>query len=186
MSCANIVSNMTEAVFQPTAARRRASSQARLRRRHAAERRFRAYGLIAIIAAGAILALLLGNIVMTGSSAFFQTFIKLDVTFDAELIDPDGTRDPRVLRGANYRAATKTDYKLVAMCGDGKLDACVMRSLGAGDLAFPRQSTAAASELQGADLKATKVVWSDASQIVAAVRKRRLEIRDAAAKSSAK
>jgi len=95
---------MTEAVYQPTAASKRASSEARLRRRHAAERRFRAYGLAAIVAAGATLALLLGNIVLTGSSAFFQTFIKLEVRFDAELIDPDGTRDPQALRNANYRA----------------------------------------------------------------------------------
>jgi len=95
---------MTEAVYQRTTAQRRASSEARLRRRHAAERRFRAYGLIAIITAGAILALLLGNITLTGASAFSQTFIKLEVTFDETLIDPDGTRDRSVLRGANYRA----------------------------------------------------------------------------------
>jgi len=59
---------MTEAVYQRTTAQIRASSEARLRRRHAAERRFRAYGLIAIITAGAILALLLGNIMLTGQA----------------------------------------------------------------------------------------------------------------------
>ncbi len=95
---------MTDAVYQRSPSAKSASSEARLKRRHAAERRFRAYGLIAILTAAGILVLLLSNIVYTGSSAFFQTFIRLDVTFDAQVIDPEGTRDPSTLRGANYRA----------------------------------------------------------------------------------
>jgi len=59
--------------------------QARLRRRHAAERRFRWMGLAAIAAAMASLALLLGSIVANGWPAFRATEIRLDVAFDAEV-----------------------------------------------------------------------------------------------------
>ena len=78
-------------------------SQARLDRRRRAERRFRWYGLFAVVAALAMLGVLLASIVGKGYSAFVTTRIALDVTFDAGLIDPQGTRDPDAIRGANYR-----------------------------------------------------------------------------------
>ena len=86
---------------------RRGSSPQRLRRRHGAERRFRAYGITALIIAAVILAALLGTIANRGASAFFQTQIALDITFDPALIDPEGTRDPGTLRAANYQALVK-------------------------------------------------------------------------------
>ncbi|MFT6508869.1 MAG: phosphate transport system permease protein [Parvibaculaceae bacterium] len=55
----------------------------RTRLRYAAERRFRLYGLAAIGAAVLILATLVTSIGITGLPAFFQTYIKLDVTVDA-------------------------------------------------------------------------------------------------------
>ncbi len=61
------------------------------------------YGIAAIFAALAMLAVLLGSIVSTGSSAFTQTEMALDIHLDAALIDPDGTRDPAILAKANYR-----------------------------------------------------------------------------------
>jgi phosphate transport system permease protein len=62
---------------------------ARLKRRHAAERRFRAMGLIAIILALGFLGILLATIVTNGASAFRQTRIAVDVAVDAALIGPD-------------------------------------------------------------------------------------------------
>jgi phosphate transport system permease protein len=76
--------------------------QARLRKRYAAERRFKLIGLLAVLSALALLALLLSTIVAQGWSAFAQTTIRLDITFDQHTIDPDGTRDPEVLQRANY------------------------------------------------------------------------------------
>ena len=49
-----------------------------------------------------LLALLLSTIVAQGWSAFAQTVIRLDITFDQETIDPDGSRDPAALGRANY------------------------------------------------------------------------------------
>lgn len=83
------------------------AAEARLKRRYAAERRFRAYGLLAILAAIGMLGLLLTTIVAKGYSAFVQTEIALDIHFDADMIDPQGTRDPAVLREANYQALAK-------------------------------------------------------------------------------
>ncbi|TFG94735.1 MAG: phosphate ABC transporter permease PstA [Myxococcales bacterium] len=64
--------------------------RARLRRRHAAERRFRWLGLAAVGVAMLALATLLGNIIGNGSSAFVRTQIALDVHFDPAQIGPLG------------------------------------------------------------------------------------------------
>lgn len=82
-------------------------SRARIRRRYAAERRFRCYGLIAICVAIAMLALLLGTIVAKGYSAFWQTHIAIDVPLDREKIDPAGTGDPQIIGGADFRAISR-------------------------------------------------------------------------------
>ena len=82
-----------------------------LKRRYAAERRFRAYGMAAIGAALLVLALLFGTIAANGLSAFRQTAIRIDVTLDAEKIDPDGNRDPAVLSRADYEGLVKVSLR---------------------------------------------------------------------------
>ncbi len=82
-------------------------SRARINRRYAAEKRFRLYGLIAIGAAMLMLAILLSTIVAKGYSAFLQTHIALDVTFDQSVIDPEGTRNPQTLARADYRGISR-------------------------------------------------------------------------------
>ncbi len=73
-----------------------------MRRRNAAEKRFRLYGAAAIaLAIGALLWLLI-SIFLTGYSAFVQTRVKLDIHFDSAVIDPAGSGDARVLQEANY------------------------------------------------------------------------------------
>ena len=95
---------MTDLVQQaaaPRSDRHGAAFEARLRRRHAAERRFRLAGLAAVAVAASILVLLLGSIAGKGWTAFQQTRIELEIHFDAAEIDPQGTRDPAVLAQAN-------------------------------------------------------------------------------------
>ena len=72
---------------------------ARTRRRNAAEKRFRAYGLTAIALACAMLAVLVFTIVRDGSSAFRQTYLSIPVALDAQILDPDGNRDPAEMAG---------------------------------------------------------------------------------------
>ena len=67
----------------------RGFSERRLRRRYAAERRFRLTGLLAILAAVAMLGLLLVSIVAKGYSAFLQSELAVEVFYDPEVIDPE-------------------------------------------------------------------------------------------------
>jgi len=99
---------MTEALTLHVPVRRPDLSEARLRRRYAAERRFRLYGLAAIALAVLMLGLLLGSIVAKGYSAFVQTEIGLDIHFDPAVIDPAGTRDPAALAAADYARLVRT------------------------------------------------------------------------------
>ncbi|MEQ9519426.1 MAG: phosphate ABC transporter permease PstA [Parvibaculum sp.] len=80
---------------------------ARLKQRYAAERRFRAYGLAAILLAIAVLLVLLVSIVRQGTPAFFQTYILVDVYLDPSVIDPRGEADPTVLARADYQGLIK-------------------------------------------------------------------------------
>lgn len=75
-----------------------------IKKRYAAEARFKMYGRIAIFFGLAFLAIMLGSIVTKGYTAFWQTNITLPVTYDAALLDPQGKRgvDPSVLIKANY------------------------------------------------------------------------------------
>tara|TARA_R110002110_G_scaffold415612_6_gene652044 strand:- start:64416 stop:65720 length:1305 start_codon:yes stop_codon:yes gene_type:complete len=94
---------MTELTTDRPITRKPDFSAAHLRKRHRAEARFKLYGIAAICVALTMLAVLLGSIIATGSSAFTQTEIALDVTLDPAQIDPNGTRDPEVLAKGNYR-----------------------------------------------------------------------------------
>ncbi|GAB5438583.1 phosphate ABC transporter permease PstA [Falsiruegeria mediterranea] len=70
----------------------------RTRRRNAAEARFRGYGVAAIVVAIMALVGLVSSILYNGSSAFFQTFITLEVYLDPAKLDKKGTGDPEEIR----------------------------------------------------------------------------------------
>jgi phosphate transport system permease protein len=76
-------------------------------RRYAAERRFRMYGIAAILFGLVFLALLFGSIVSTGYTAFVQSSLKLDVYLDRTVIDPNGQRDHTALMTADYTLLAK-------------------------------------------------------------------------------
>ena len=79
----------------------------RLARRRAAERRFRAYGIIAITLAIAALATLFVSIAGNGYTAFQQTFIEIEVTYDPEALGIGEDRDTAALSAANYSGLVK-------------------------------------------------------------------------------
>ncbi len=98
---------MTES---PGAARRAPDpvrTERRLRRRYAAERRFRLYGALAIAVAVAALATLLGSIASRGYTAFRQHALRMEIRLDAAQLDPDGSRDPGILGQADYAALVR-------------------------------------------------------------------------------
>jgi phosphate transport system permease protein len=75
-----------------------------LKRRYAAERRFRLYGILAIVFAVFSLLGLFVDVISKGFPAFRQTMIRLDITLYPQDIDPDGKRDRETLSSANYQA----------------------------------------------------------------------------------
>ena len=90
---------------RPTEASAAVSSS--LRRRYAAEARFKMYGIAAIAVAVLALLILFVNIVGKAIPAFTETMLKLDVTLYPQDIDPDGTHDPDVIGRANYGGIIK-------------------------------------------------------------------------------
>ena len=79
-----------------------------LKRRYAAERRFRVYGMAAIGAALLALAVLLTSIVTPGIGALWAHELTLEVHLDEARIDPQGGRDQETLRRANYNGLLQT------------------------------------------------------------------------------
>ncbi|MGE0030194.1 MAG: phosphate ABC transporter permease PstA [Steroidobacteraceae bacterium] len=82
-----------------------------LRRRYRAERRFKAYGLAAAISGLVFVAFLFLSIISTGYTAFVQTYIRIDIRFDPELIDPEGTRNEDTLFAADYSGVLKQSVR---------------------------------------------------------------------------
>ncbi|HHW33775.1 MAG TPA: phosphate ABC transporter permease PstA [Paracoccus solventivorans] len=70
----------------------------RTARRRAAEARFRAYGMGAVLVGVAALLLLLGSVLSSGLGAFWQTRIHIPVMLAEAALDPSGTRDPAEMR----------------------------------------------------------------------------------------
>ncbi|MGH8558383.1 MAG: phosphate ABC transporter permease PstA [Methylococcales bacterium] len=81
--------------------------RAGLAKRQAAEKRFRFFGIAAIIFSLIFLLCLLISIVGKGYTAFQQTSIALDVYFDPRLIDPEGERKPDAIAAGDFGALVK-------------------------------------------------------------------------------
>ena len=88
---------MTDMSMSPAAAPRRNGSllelDANTKRRNAAEKRFRIYGMIAVGLAVLALVFLLTSIVRNGAGAFMQTYITLDIELLEDKLDKNGNRD---------------------------------------------------------------------------------------------
>jgi len=80
-------------------------SVARRRRRHAAERRLKYYGLGAIVIAIGLLAVLIVSLIVNGYHSFVQTMVTLDVTVSREYVEPTNVRE------GNYRLVVRDSMK---------------------------------------------------------------------------
>jgi len=78
------------------------ATRRRLRRRYAAERRFRLYGALAIAVALLALSALLIGIVTRGYSAFTAYSLHLEIDIDPQVVDPSGTREATALVQGDY------------------------------------------------------------------------------------
>jgi phosphate transport system permease protein len=82
-----------------------------LPKRYRSESIFRAFGLAAIIVGMAFVVILFANIIGKGYPAFLQSYIKLPVYFDEQVIDPSGERDPEVMARADYQGLIKQSLR---------------------------------------------------------------------------
>jgi phosphate transport system permease protein len=76
-----------------------------LQRRYRAERRFKTYGITAIVISLGFLAFLFVAIGVNGYSAFWQTYIKLDIHFDREALQQEA------LATADYQSLVKSSLR---------------------------------------------------------------------------
>ncbi|HEV7715963.1 MAG TPA: phosphate ABC transporter permease PstA [Steroidobacteraceae bacterium] len=82
-----------------------------LRRRYWAERRFRAYGLLAVLFGIVFVLFLFASIFIKGASTFRQSYVRLDVFYDPAIIDAAGTRKPGDIAAADYQAIVRAALK---------------------------------------------------------------------------
>ncbi|MGF1630541.1 MAG: phosphate ABC transporter permease PstA [Kiloniellaceae bacterium] len=76
-----------------------------VRRRHAADRRMRLYGLGAIGLAIGLLGVLLGSLILSGYSAFVQTKVPLQIYVDPAAVEPEN------IGGGNYRKLVRDAFQ---------------------------------------------------------------------------
>lgn len=79
-----------------------------LAKRYRAEKRFRAYGVAAILFGMACLVILFTDIVSKGHSAFLQSYVYLEITYSAEDLEIDNINNPQQVAMADYSALVKT------------------------------------------------------------------------------
>lgn len=96
---------MNSSNFSTNGASRRTIEVVRqsLKRRYRAERRFRRYGICAVTLSLIFLALLFANMILNGYTALSQTYIRLDVFYDATVLHRDALASAdygRLVKGA--------------------------------------------------------------------------------------
>lgn len=79
-----------------------------LAKRYRAEKRFKAYGVAAILFGLACLVILFTDIIGKGHSAFLQTYVYVEVNYDADALDISNVNDPQQLAIADYSVIVKS------------------------------------------------------------------------------
>ncbi len=110
-----------------------------LGRRHAAERRFRWYGLIAISLGLAFVVLMFANIIGKGYPAFWQTYVQVPIKFDPTVLDPDGKRDPKAIENADYAALVRAGMRQLFPAVQGRLELRALSGLTSSDATYELQ-----------------------------------------------
>jgi phosphate transport system permease protein len=128
-----------------------------LTRRYRAERRFRFYGLSAIIVSLLFLSLLFFSIVGKGYSAFQQTFVQLDVFFDPGILHQDA------LASADYQGLIKQSLRKMFPDVTGRRDKGMLYGLISSGASFQLRDIA----LEHPDvIGETQAVWVPADDDV--------------------
>ncbi len=100
---------MTDApIARHTGLHTTAGARAKLAARYRSEAIFKGFGIGALLVAGLFLAVFLSTIVREGFPAFFQNYLALEIDLRQDEIDPQNTRDPKVIGAADFDAVVRT------------------------------------------------------------------------------
>jgi len=113
--------------------RRRAQVRRSLRRRNAAELRFRRLGLASVLAAMAFVVILFGNILSRGLPAFWQYTLDAEVHFDPEVIRvPERPQQAAGQSDADFRAESLAWQRRLALVNWNRLISATVLAADAG------------------------------------------------------
>jgi phosphate transport system permease protein len=93
-----------------------------LEKRYRSEKRFRLYGIVSISFALLCLVVLFTDIIGKGHSAFFQTYIQLDVHLDAEVLEISDLSSADQIKQANYQKALRESLRSIFPDVSGRSD----------------------------------------------------------------
>lgn len=148
---------------QTRAAASTARAKALLRKRYAAEKRFRFFCLAAVVFGLTALVLLFTDILSKGATAFLQTQIRLPIHFDPQVIAPDGNRGEEALSQADYGALVKEAIRSRFPEVEGRRERRALQELVSDGGTYElRDRVLADSSLIGK----TETIWLDASDVV--------------------
>ena len=85
--------------------------RAHIKKRYRAERRFKAYGIAAVSFGLLCVVLLFTDIISKGLGAFRQTYVQLEMTYDAEQLGISNASDEKAVRGANFDGLVKKNLR---------------------------------------------------------------------------
>lgn len=151
------------APLQPVPKERSSSqaAKARLAARHRAERRFKFYGLAAIVAAGGFLCAIVADIVVKARPAFTKSQIALDVPVTSDLVDPAAVKNGDF--DGVLRTALRSHFPTVTSRSGRKALDAVLSSAAADAL---RAQVIANPALVGTTVKVNALMSSDADLFV--------------------
>lgn len=139
-----------------------ARAKALLKKRYAAEKRFRFFCMAAVVFGLTALVLLFTDIVSKGYSAFLQTQVRLAVHFDPQVIAPDGNRDEATLSQADYAALVKEAMRARFPGAEGRKARRDLQELVSDGASYElRDQVLADPSLIGK----TQTLWLDASDV---------------------
>ncbi len=131
-----------------------------LRSRYRAETRFRLYGMAAVSIGMAFLAILFVTIIGKGWSAFRQSYVQLEVFYEREPLDIDGTGSAESLAQGDYAALIKAALRKVFPDVEGRANLRELYGLVSSSAAFDLQKRVREDP---AKLGTTEKIWVLAS-----------------------
>ncbi len=147
------------------APRRMNDSAALVARRYRAERRFKYYGIAAIAVTAIFLVLLFADILAKGFPAFTEHRMTLPVKVDQAAIDPQNSKDPKVIRTGDFDGPIRESFRAlfpeVTSRGDRKKLLGLLSSGAADDF---RAMVMSDPGLIGQDAKVPVLLSDDADQ----------------------